>query len=83
MYLVVWHIHKHQRNKLAPRALQCVFLGYAAHQKGYRCYHSPTQQMFITLDVVFQENSMYFFSESDLQGEQQKDVLTLDDDDVG
>jgi hypothetical protein len=74
------HLHKHQRSKLAPRALRCVFLGYAAHQKGYRCYHPPSKRMFITLDVVFHEDSMYFSYESDLQGEKQKEVLTLDHD---
>ena len=31
------HLHKRQRNKLTPRALRCVFLGYASYQKGYRC----------------------------------------------
>ena len=30
------HLHKRQRNKLTPRALRCVFLGYAAYQKGHR-----------------------------------------------
>lgn len=34
--VVFVHLHKHQRNKLEPRALRCVFLGYASHQKGYR-----------------------------------------------
>ena len=33
------HLYKRQRNKLTPRALGCVFLGYAAYQMGYRCYH--------------------------------------------
>ena len=36
------HLHKHQRNKLSPRALRRVFLRYAAYQKGYQCYHPPT-----------------------------------------
>lgn len=74
------HLHKHQRSKLTPRALRCVFLGYAADKKGYRCYHPSTKRMFITLDVVFHENSIFFSSESDLQGEKQKEVLTLDHD---
>ncbi|KAK2991709.1 hypothetical protein RJ640_014987 [Escallonia rubra] len=54
---------------------------YAAHQKGYRCYHPPTHKMFITLDVVFHEDLMYFSTESELQGEHQKEIQTLDYDD--
>lgn len=72
------HLHKHQRNKLTPRALRCMFIGYAIHQKGYRCYHPPTQRMFITMDVVFHEDSIYFSSESELQGEYHKEIHTLD-----
>ena len=63
------HLHKHQRTKLTSRALQCVFVGYALHKKGYRCYHPRTRRMFITMDVVFNEDSMYFSFESELQGE--------------
>ncbi|KAK2987198.1 hypothetical protein RJ640_029083 [Escallonia rubra] len=54
---------------------------YAAHQKGYRCYHPPTHKMFITLDVVFHEDLMYFSTNSELQGEHQKEIQTLDYDD--
>ena len=62
------HLHKHQRTKLTSRALQCVFVGYALHKKGYQCYHPPTRRMFITMDVVFHKDSMYFLSECELQG---------------
>ncbi|WKA02568.1 hypothetical protein VitviT2T_020743 [Vitis vinifera] len=72
------HLHKHQRTKLTSHALQCVFVGYALHKKGYRCYHPPTRQMYITIDVVFHEDSMYFSSESELQGEYRKEIQTLD-----
>ena len=68
------HLHKHQRTKLTSRALQCVFVGYELHKKGYRCYHLPTWRMFITMDVVFHEYSMYFSFESKLQGEYQKEI---------
>ncbi|CAL2257241.1 unnamed protein product [Prunus armeniaca] len=30
-------------SKLDPCALHCVFVGYSSTQKGYKCYHSPTQ----------------------------------------
>ena len=72
------HLHKHQRTKLTSRALQCVFVGYASHKKGYRCYHPPTRRMFITMDVVFHEDSMYFSFESKLQEEYYKEIQTLD-----
>ena len=72
------HLHKHQSTKLTFHALQCVFVGYALHKKGYRCYHPPTRQMYITMDVVFHEDSMYFSSESELQGEYHKEIQTLD-----
>ncbi|RVW38091.1 Retrovirus-related Pol polyprotein from transposon RE1 [Vitis vinifera] len=72
------HLHKHQRTKLTSHALQCVFVGYALHKKGYRCYHPPTRRMYITMDVVFHEDSMYFSSESELQGEYHKEIQTLD-----
>ncbi|RVW53135.1 hypothetical protein CK203_080622 [Vitis vinifera] len=34
--------------------------------------------MFITMDVVFHEDLMYFSFESELQGEYQKEIQTLD-----
>lgn len=72
------HLPKHQLNKLMPQALKCVFVGYALHKKGYRCYHPPTKRMFITVDVVFHEETMYF-SKSDFQGEFIQEIHTLVD----
>ncbi|KAI5350200.1 hypothetical protein L3X38_003091 [Prunus dulcis] len=66
------HLHKNQRSKLDPCALCCVFVGYATHQKGYRCYHPPTQRTYVTLDVTFLESELFFHdpsSNSTLQGE--------------
>ena len=72
------HLHKPLRNKLEPRALRCVFVGYALHQKGYRCYHPPSRKIYVTLDVVFHEKDMYYStSESPLQGENRDEVQTL------
>ena len=70
-------LYKHQLTKLTSRALQCVFVGYALHKKGCRCYHPSTRRMFITMDVVFHEDSMHFSFESKLQGEYQKEIQTL------
>lgn len=65
------HLLKTQRIKLDPCALRCVFLGYATHQKGYRCYYPPTQRTYVIMDVTFLESEMYFTPSSNpsLQGE--------------
>ena len=54
------HLHKNQRNKLDPCALRCLFLGYATHQKGYRCYDSTTQRSYVTMDVTFLESASFY-----------------------
>lgn len=77
--VVFVHLHKHQCTKLTPQALRCVFVGYATHQKGYRCYHPPTCRLFITMDVVFHEDTMYF-SKPEFQGEYQEEIRSLDRD---
>lgn len=47
-------------HKLAPRSLPCVFLGYPAGYKGFRCLHLPTNPVFISRHVVFDDNSFPF-----------------------
>ena len=39
--------------KLEPRAIRCMFLGYADFKKGYRCYDLKDRKMYITRDVNF------------------------------
>ena len=51
--------------KLEPRGLKCVFIGYSGTQKGYRCYHLPSQRFFTSADVVFNEEETYFTQEND------------------
>lgn len=71
------HLHKHQHNKLSPHALRCVFVRYALHKKGYRCYHPPSGRRFITIDVVFHEDTIYFTFQFELQREYNQEIQTL------
>ncbi|KAI5328413.1 hypothetical protein L3X38_027810 [Prunus dulcis] len=65
------HLHQNQRSKLDPCAPCCVFLGFSPHQKGYRCYHPATRRLYVSMDVTFIKDEMFFSDtlEHVLQGE--------------
>lgn len=46
--------------KLAPRAVECIFLGYASESKGYRlwCSDSKSQKLILSRDVTFNEDAL-------------------------
>lgn len=80
--VVYVHLHKHQRSKLEPRAIRCMFVGYGPHQKGYRCYHPPTRHMFTTMDVHFHESSMYFSNNEFPRESSRMEIHNLDYNDI-
>ncbi|CAL8080019.1 unnamed protein product [Prunus armeniaca] len=73
------HVYSHQRSKLDPCAMRCVFIGYSSTQKGYKCYHPPTQKVHVTLDVTFHEEVSYYVSHSSpTQGKGGANLRVLD-----
>ncbi|CAL9025054.1 unnamed protein product [Prunus brigantina] len=78
------HVYSHQRRKLDPCALRCVFIGYSTTQKGYKCYHPPSQKVHVTLDVTFHEEVPYYVSSSSpIQGERGSELKSFGMEDLG
>lgn len=50
-------LRPYMSNKLDPKSLACVFLGYNEKYKRYRCYYPPTGKFFISRHVLFDESS--------------------------
>ena len=51
--IVFVHCPQWVRNKLEPRVVKCVFVGYGRHQKGYKCYDPLTRKVYTTMDCDF------------------------------
>ena len=49
------HLHPYNNHKLQFRSKKCVFLGYSSLRKGYKCLHIPSNRVYISRDVVFDE----------------------------
>lgn len=54
-------------DKLNPRGVPCIFLGYPPHQKGYKLLNLLTNQTFVSRDVKFYEHIFpYLLSKKNL-----------------
>ena len=58
--VLVGHISVPIISKLEFRSKKCVFLGYSSLHKGYKCLHVPTNRLYISRDVIFDENVFPF-----------------------
>ena len=56
------NLRPYNKRKLAFRSTQCVFLGYSPRHKGVKCLDIKTGRVYISRDVVFDENVFPFAS---------------------
>ncbi|CAI7744819.1 unnamed protein product [Closterium sp. NIES-53] len=50
----------HVIGKLAPHALECIYLGHNRDSPGYLFLHPPTNRLIRSIDVVFDESIPYY-----------------------
>ncbi|KAK4395750.1 Retrovirus-related Pol polyprotein from transposon RE1 [Sesamum angolense] len=58
------HIHSPNLDKLSPRSVKCIFLGYSRTQKGYRCSNPQSRKSFTSADVTFFESTPFYSPQS-------------------
>ncbi|KAH9608499.1 hypothetical protein KSS87_012355 [Heliosperma pusillum] len=60
-------------NKLSPRSVRCVFLGYASGYKGNRCFDPHSGRVYIRRNVHFQETGIAFAASTHPQNDYNHD----------
>jgi transposase InsO family protein len=54
------HLPPQERTKLSAQSVECGFLGYSSHQKGFLCYDPNNRRIRVSRNVIFQENKYFF-----------------------
>ena len=49
------HVPSTKRDKLSPKTIKCIFVGYDTSSKTYRCFNPQTQKILLSRDVEFVE----------------------------
>lgn len=52
-------IHSHKLQKLDPKLVKCIFVGYCAASKAYKLYNSITGGVVVSRDVYFHEGARW------------------------
>jgi hypothetical protein len=69
------YLRPYAKDKLEPRSLPCIFLGYSDKHKGYRCLHISTGRIYISRHVVFDEKFFPFASAASTKSDSASNLL--------
>ncbi|PKA48313.1 Retrovirus-related Pol polyprotein from transposon TNT 1-94 [Apostasia shenzhenica] len=57
--IVYAHVNTEVRQKFDSKSTKCIFIGYSQETKGYRVYNPITKQLYVSRDVIFDENACW------------------------
>src|SRR3954467_5093780 len=55
--------------KLDPESIRCIFVGYSASQKGYKCWCPTERRLFVSMDVTFRESEAFYKKKVELNSQ--------------
>ena len=58
------HVPSEKRSKLDQQSVECIFVGYPAHKKGYRLLTVDGYRLLFSCDVTFSKNPLLFLPRS-------------------
>ena len=54
------HLYPNQTDKLSPKVIKCVFIGYSNVQKVYKYYFPSNKRIIVSCDVTFNELNIFY-----------------------
>jgi hypothetical protein len=52
------HVQKDQRKSFQSKTRKCIFIGYPSDYKAWNCYDPVSRQVYVSRDVIFDENNL-------------------------
>ncbi|KAJ9538664.1 hypothetical protein OSB04_031397 [Centaurea solstitialis] len=71
------YLRDYSENKLSPRSLPCIFIGYSPKYKGYWCLDPVTSRVYISRHASFDETNFPFANCPETQSVSQLQVVTF------
>jgi hypothetical protein len=69
------YLRSYAKDKLEPRSLPCIFLGYSDKHKGYHCLHFSNGRIYISRHVVFDEKFFLFALGASIKSDSTSNLL--------